>query len=131
MTGAIPLYLCPERNELGIIGPIPLSEFSPESIRAKIDASPLTRGRPPKVKLAVVTNSTYDGLCYNAELIKQQLGSSVEVLHFDEALVRLRRLSRVLSPGAMAWAPRARRTAPWCSPTTVRINCLPHSARRR
>ncbi|MCF9016343.1 lysine decarboxylase, partial [Pseudomonas carnis] len=85
MTGAIPLYLCPERNELGIIGPIPLSEFSPESIRAKIDASPLTRGRPPKVKLAVVTNSTYDGLCYNAELIKQQLGNSVEVLHFDEA----------------------------------------------
>jgi arginine/lysine/ornithine decarboxylase len=43
MTGAIPLYLCPERNELGIIGPIPLSEFSPESISAKIDASPLTR----------------------------------------------------------------------------------------
>lgn len=85
MTGAIPLYLCPERNELGIIGPIPLSEFSPESIRAKIDASSLTRGRPARVKLAVVTNSTYDGLCYNAELIKQTLGDSVEVLHFDEA----------------------------------------------
>ncbi len=85
MTGAIPLYLCPERNELGIIGPIPLSEFSRESIQAKIDASPLTKGRTPKVKLAVVTNSTYDGLCYNAELIKQQLGNSVEVLHFDEA----------------------------------------------
>ena len=85
MTGAIPLYLCPERNELGIIGPIPLSEFSRESIQAKIDASPLTRGRAPKVKLAVVTNSTYDGLCYNAELIKQSLGNSVEVLHFDEA----------------------------------------------
>ena len=85
MTGAIPLYLCPERNELGIIGPIPLSEFSRESIQAKIDASPLTKGRAPKVKLAVVTNSTYDGLCYNAELIKQSLGNSVEVLHFDEA----------------------------------------------
>ncbi|MGE8498103.1 MAG: Orn/Lys/Arg decarboxylase N-terminal domain-containing protein [Pseudomonas sp.] len=85
MTGAIPLYLCPERNELGIIGPIPLSEFSRESIQAKIDASPLARGREPKVKLVVVTNSTYDGLCYNAELIKQTLGNSVEVLHFDEA----------------------------------------------
>ncbi|MCE5984176.1 Orn/Lys/Arg decarboxylase N-terminal domain-containing protein [Pseudomonas sp. LF19] len=85
MTGAIPLYLCPERNELGIIGPIPLSEFSPVSIQAKIQANPLARGRPPKVKLAVVTNSTYDGLCYNAELIKQELGNSVEVLHFDEA----------------------------------------------
>lgn len=85
MTGAIPLYLCPERNELGIIGPIPLSEFSKESIQAKIDASPLARGREPKVKLAVVTNSTYDGLCYNAEMVKQALGDSVEVLHFDEA----------------------------------------------
>ena len=85
MTGAIPLYLQPERNELGIIGPIPLGEFSRESIQAKIDASPLTRGRPAKVKLAVVTNSTYDGLCYNAELIKSTLGDSVEVLHFDEA----------------------------------------------
>ena len=85
MTGAIPLYLCPERNELGIIGPIPLSEFSRESIQAKIDASPLARGREPKVKLAVVTNSTYDGLCYNAELIKQTLAGSVEVMHFDEA----------------------------------------------
>lgn len=85
MTGAIPLYLCPERNELGIIGPIPLSEFSKESIQAKIDASPLARGRAPKVKLAVVTNSTYDGLCYNAEMVKQALGGSVEVLHFDEA----------------------------------------------
>ena len=85
MTGAIPLYLTPERNELGIIGPIPLSEFSRESIQAKIDASSLARGRAPKVKLAVVTNSTYDGLCYNAELIKRTLGDSVEVLHFDEA----------------------------------------------
>ncbi|MFI8738939.1 Orn/Lys/Arg decarboxylase N-terminal domain-containing protein [Ectopseudomonas toyotomiensis] len=85
MTGAIPLYLCPERNELGIIGPIPLGEFSKASIQAKIDASPLARGRAPKVKLAVVTNSTYDGLCYNAEMVKQALGDSVEVLHFDEA----------------------------------------------
>ncbi|WP_369959298.1 Orn/Lys/Arg decarboxylase N-terminal domain-containing protein [Pseudomonas benzenivorans] len=90
MTGAIPLYLSPERNELGIIGPIPLSEFSADSIRAKIAASPLAQARAagsgaPRVKLAVVTNSTYDGLCYNAELIKQTLGDSVEVLHFDEA----------------------------------------------
>ena len=74
-----------KRTELGIIGPIPLSEFSRESIQAKIDASPLARGRAPRVKLAVVTNSTYDGLCYNAEMVKQALGDSVEVLHFDEA----------------------------------------------
>lgn len=85
MTGAIPLYLTPSRNELGIIGPIPLEEFSTQSIQAKIEANPLARGRPPRVKLAVVTNSTYDGLCYNANLIKRTLGNAVDVLHFDEA----------------------------------------------
>lgn len=85
MTGAIPIYLCPERNELGIIGPIPLSEFSPAAIAAKVQAHPLAQGRPAKIRLAVVTNCTYDGLCYHAGLIKQLLGASVEVLHFDEA----------------------------------------------
>ena len=33
----------------------------------------------------MVTNSTYDGLCYNANLIKRTLADNVEVLHFDEA----------------------------------------------
>ena len=33
----------------------------------------------------VMTNSTYDGLCYNVDNIKQLLGDSVDVLHFDEA----------------------------------------------
>lgn len=85
MTGAIPLYLTPSRNELGIIGPIPLAEFEPAAIRAKIQASPLARGRSGRVRLAVVTNCTYDGLCYNANSIKRTLGDAVDVLHFDEA----------------------------------------------
>ena len=33
----------------------------------------------------VMTNSTYDGLCYNIDAIKQLLGDNVDVLHFDEA----------------------------------------------
>src|SRR4030095_16951443 len=33
----------------------------------------------------VMTNSTYDGLCYNVDAIKQLIGNSVDVLHFDEA----------------------------------------------
>src|SRR5262249_25677852 len=36
-------------------------------------------------RLMVMTNSTYDGLCYNVDAIKQTAGDSVEVLHFDEA----------------------------------------------
>ena len=34
---------------------------------------------------AVVTNSTYDGLCYNIERVEALLGKSVDRLHFDEA----------------------------------------------
>lgn len=33
----------------------------------------------------MVTNSTYDGLCYNAEKIADEIGSAVDFLHFDEA----------------------------------------------
>ncbi len=40
MCGAIPVFLMPTRNHLGIIGPIPLEEFSMESIRKKIEANP-------------------------------------------------------------------------------------------
>ena len=36
MTGAIPLYLCPTRNELGIIGPIPLSELAASRSRPRL-----------------------------------------------------------------------------------------------
>jgi arginine/lysine/ornithine decarboxylase len=35
MTGAIPVFLKPTRNHFGIIGPIPKSEFEPETIRAQ------------------------------------------------------------------------------------------------
>ena len=37
----------------------------------------------------VMTNSTYDGLCYNVDNIKQLLGNSVEVLAFRRGVVRL------------------------------------------
>src|SRR5437868_3805573 len=51
MCGAIPVFLTPTRNHYGIIGPIPESEFSPETIRAKIAANPLLAG----VEAATVT----------------------------------------------------------------------------
>jgi arginine decarboxylase len=89
MTGATPVYLVPSRNGLGIIGPISKDQFTPASIRKKIAASPFAKqtamGKAGKVRLMVITNSTYDGLCYNIDGIKESLGESVEVLHFDEA----------------------------------------------
>ena len=85
MTGATPIYLVPSRNGLGIIGPISRDQFTPESIAKKIAASPLAKKTNGKVRLMVMTNSTYDGLCYNVDAIKQIVGDAVEVLHFDEA----------------------------------------------
>ena len=85
MTGATPIYLVPSRNGLGIIGPISREQFTPESIRQKVAASPLAKETNGKVRLLVITNSTYDGLCYNVDAIKQLLGDTVDVLHFDEA----------------------------------------------
>jgi arginine decarboxylase len=85
MTGATPIYLLPSRNGLGIIGPISRDQFTPASIKKKIAASPFAKQTSGKVRLMVMTNSTYDGLCYNVDAIKESLGDAVEVLHFDEA----------------------------------------------
>lgn len=85
MTGATPIYLTPSRNGLGIIGPISKDQFTPEAIAKKIAASPFTDETSGNVRMMVVTNSTYDGLCYNVDGIKASLGEAVEILHFDEA----------------------------------------------
>src|SRR5438045_6654325 len=88
MTGAVPVFLTPTRNHYGIIGPIPQSEFSQESIKAKIKAHPLLQGVDPesvKPRILTLTQSTYDGVLYNTETIKKMLDGYVEALHFDEA----------------------------------------------
>lgn len=86
MTGALPVYFVPTRNRYGIIGPIPKSQFAPESIRKAIDVHPLKHEAiSDKPVYAVVTNCTYDGMCYHAEVAQELLGQSVDQVHFDEA----------------------------------------------
>jgi arginine decarboxylase len=86
MTGAIPVFLMPTRNNYGIIGPIPKSEFDPETIRRKIEANPFARNaKNKKPRILTITQSTYDGIVYNVETIKQMLGNTIDTLHFDEA----------------------------------------------
>jgi arginine decarboxylase len=90
MTGAIPVFLTPTRNHLGIIGPIPLSEFHRDTIQKKIDANPFAKAAQVKhpnrkPRILTITQSTYDGVIYNVEMLKQVLGSTIDVLHFDEA----------------------------------------------
>lgn len=88
MIGAIPVFLRPTRNHLGIIGPIPLEEFEPENIRKKIEANPFAREAANKnPRILTLTQSTYDGVIYNVEMIKEKLGDMVDTLHFDEAWI--------------------------------------------
>ena len=86
MTGAVPVFLTPTRNHYGIIGPIPLEEFKIENIRKKIAANPFvskTAAKNPRI--LTITQSTYDGVLYNVEAIKEMLDGEIDTLHFDEA----------------------------------------------
>ncbi|MFO1345461.1 MAG: arginine/lysine/ornithine decarboxylase [Rhodocyclaceae bacterium] len=85
MTGAIPVFLMPTRNNFGIIGPIPKSEFSWESIQRKIAANPFIADKNAKPRVLTITQSTYDGILYNVEEIKEMLDGKIDTLHFDEA----------------------------------------------
>lgn len=88
MIGAIPVFLKPTRNHWGIIGPIQQSEFEPDAIRDKIRANPLLQhvdADTVKPRVITLTQSTYDGVLYNTETIKDMLDGYVDNLHFDEA----------------------------------------------
>ena len=85
MCGAIPVFLMPTRNNFGIIGPIPKSEFSWESIQKKIAANPFITDKRAKPRVLTITQSTYDGILYNVEEIKEMLDGKIDTLHFDEA----------------------------------------------
>jgi arginine decarboxylase len=88
MSGAIPTYLVPSRNHYGIIGPILPERLTEVAIRLAIEKNPLVANRAgvsPTPVHALITNSTYDGLCYNVARVEELLGKSVDRLHFDEA----------------------------------------------
>jgi arginine decarboxylase len=85
MTGAVPVFMTPTRNHYGIIGPIPLEEFRMETIQRKIDANPFIKNKKQKPRILTITQSTYDGVLYNVETIKQMLDGKIDTLHFDEA----------------------------------------------
>ena len=85
MTGAIPVFLMPTRNHFGIIGPIPKSEFAWENIQKKIERNPFATDKKAKPRVLTITQSTYDGVLYNVEAIKEMLDGKIDTLHFDEA----------------------------------------------
>ncbi|HEY0263827.1 MAG TPA: Orn/Lys/Arg decarboxylase N-terminal domain-containing protein [Granulicella sp.] len=86
VTGARPVYMKPTRNGYGMIGLVPIKRFHPDFIQGLINKSPLAVGAISKTPTyAVVTNSTYDGLCYDVNRVVTELAKSVSRIHFDEA----------------------------------------------
>jgi len=85
MTGAIPVFLMPTRNHFGIIGPIPKEEFEWANIQKKIAANPFATDKNAQPRVLTITQSTYDGVLYNVEEIKEMLDGKIDTLHFDEA----------------------------------------------
>ncbi len=86
VTDAIPVYLTPSRNGYGIIGPIPAGQLSNAAVAQTIAASPLVgQAAAQDAVYAVLTNSTYDGLCYDARRVTGLLGQSAPRVHYDEA----------------------------------------------
>lgn len=86
LTGAKPVYMTPSRNRYGIIGPIYPQEMTPEAITEKIAKNPLTSDKIGKrPAYSVVTNCTYDGVCYHARKVQDLLDESLDRIHFDEA----------------------------------------------
>ena len=81
MSDIIPIWLKPTRNALGILGGIPKREFTKESIALKVAQTE----RATWPVHAVITNSTYDGLLYNTQYIKETL--DIPSIHFDSAWV--------------------------------------------
>jgi len=90
LAGAIPVYLNPTRDANGIIGPVDYRYLDEDHIRAQIRRNPLVtdpeawrRERP--FRLAILTNTTYDGVCYNARQVFEKLGALCDYLVYDEA----------------------------------------------
>ena len=86
LTGARPVYMLPTRNRYGIIGPIYPQQMEQAALKKRAEESPLTKDFANQDPVyAVITNCTYDGLCYNAKRAQEILGKSSNRIHFDEA----------------------------------------------
>ncbi|MEV6332051.1 Orn/Lys/Arg decarboxylase N-terminal domain-containing protein [Streptomyces sp. NPDC051909] len=86
ISGARPVYLVPTRNGYGLAGPLPPARTAADAVAALIAEHPLAaEALSPQAQYAVLTNSTYDGLCYDTVQAARTLAPSTPRLHFDEA----------------------------------------------
>jgi len=76
LTNAHPIYMKPIQNRYGIIGPV--TKKAMESVIAGDTI------KKKKIPFGVLTNCTFDGICYNAVKVESIL-KDLPYLHFDEA----------------------------------------------
>ena len=97
LSGAKPVYMLPSRNCYGIIGPVPLREMNEKLIRERIRKSPIIADTDKNnpISYTVLTNCTYDGLCYNAVKAENILGKFSDHIHFDEAWYAYARFNKM------------------------------------
>ncbi|MFA9395092.1 MAG: Orn/Lys/Arg decarboxylase N-terminal domain-containing protein [Halodesulfovibrio sp.] len=124
ITDIYPVYMQPRRNHLGIIGPCRLTEFSKSTIQKSIKKSTII---PDAKKAAVpvmsaLTNSTYDGMCYNVSTIKEQLEKNVKNMHFDEAWYAYAKFHPIYTNHfGMAETPHKHHPPIFCSQSTHKL----------
>jgi lysine decarboxylase/arginine decarboxylase len=99
MTGGIPVFMRPNRNGQGLIGPVQARELEPETIRARIQAHPLLADDARPVA-AVLTNSTYDGTLYRIGRAIARLGASTDAVVADEAWISYAPFHPLLAVGS-------------------------------
>ena len=101
----------PTRNRYGIIGPIsPRSGSSPKAIAKAIAANPLAKaGADQRPVYAVLTNCTYDGMCYDAARRRGAAREERRPHPLRRGVVRLRALQPDV-PRSLRDARRSRRT---------------------
>ncbi len=99
MTGATPVFMRPNRNGQGLIGPVRASELAPETVRARIARHPLVR---PGVRpaAAVLTNPACDGAMYRVGAAIERLGASTDAILVDEAWISHAPFHTLLAAGA-------------------------------
>ena len=76
----------PHAIDMALSVPSRPQSWKPKALQAKANASPLAREvAGSKPVYSVITNCTYDGLCYNAARAQDLLEKSCDRIHFDEA----------------------------------------------
>jgi len=122
-TGAVPIYLHPTRNALGLVGPVTREQLTPSWIQQKVTATSHLAPGSSRPRLLALTNSTPDGVCYNIDLVKNAIGDAVDVLHFDERWLGYAGFHEFYSAhhamASIAASPRrARRALTWATQST-------------